>query len=224
MKAIFLGPPGVGKGTYASRISPQMGIAHISTGDLLREEVKKKTELGLKAKEYMDRGELVPDELVIDMLEKRIREKDCENGFILDGFPRTIPQAEALEKIVKIDVVINLLLKDEFLIEKISARRQCRKCGEIYNLADIDREGIKMPPILPKVPGKCDKCGGELYQRDDDKEETVRERLEVYKKQTAPLIEYYRKKGLLKEVRVTGGPEKMVPIVMEAMRSPPQTK
>lgn len=219
MKAIFLGPPGVGKGTYASKISPQLGIAHISTGDLLRAEVNGNTELGRKAKAFMDKGQLVPDELVIEMLLKRIKEKDCKNGFILDGFPRTIPQAESLGAKVKMDVVINLMLKDEFLIEKISARRQCRNCGEIYNLADINKDGIRMPPILPKKPGVCDRCGGMLYQRDDDKAETVKQRLDIYKKQTAPLIEYYRGKGILEEVKVKGGPEMMVPIVIKAMGS-----
>jgi len=219
MRAIFLGPPGVGKGTYASRIGPKMGIPQISTGDLFRAEIKKETELGKKAKEYIDKGQLVPDDLVIKMLMKRLKERDCEKGFILDGFPRTISQAEALNKKIKIDVVINLILKDEILIKKISARRQCRNCGEIYNLADIHEDGIHMPPIPPRVEGKCDKCSGELYQRDDDKEEVVKERLGVYKKQTASLIEYYRNRGLLKDVEVTGGPEKMVSIVIEAMES-----
>ncbi len=218
MKAIFLGPPGVGKGTYASRISPQLGIAHISTGDLLRAEMKKNTELGRKAKGFIDKGKLVPDRLVIDMLLKRLEEKDCAKGFILDGFPRTVPQAEALGRALDIDVIINLVLRDDFLIDKISARRQCRNCGSIYNLADINRDGIKMPPILPKKEGICDKCGGELYQRDDDKVETVRQRLDVYKKQTAPLIEFYRKRGMLKEIKVIGGPEIMVPIVIKAMK------
>jgi adenylate kinase len=219
MRAIFLGPPGVGKGTYASRIGPKMGIPQISTGDLFRAEIKKETELGKRAKEYIDTGQLVPDDLVIKMLMKRLKERDCEKGFILDGFPRTIEQAEALNKKIKIDVVINLILKDEILIKKISARRQCRNCGEIYNLADIHEDGIHMPPIPPRVEGKCDKCSGELYQRDDDKEEVVKERLGVYKKQTASLIEYYRNRGLLKDVEVTGGPEKMVSIVIEAMES-----
>jgi len=218
MKAIFLGPPGVGKGTYASRIAPQLGIAHISTGDLLRAEIKNETPLGKKASEFISKGQLVPDELVIGILLKRLKKPDCRKGFILDGFPRTVPQAEALDKNLKMDVVINLSLSDDILIEKISARRQCRTCGNIYNLADINRKGIKMPPILPKKPGVCDKCGGQLYQRDDDKPETVKQRLEVYKRQTAPLIEHYRKHGPLREVKVMGGPEVMVPIVIKAMQ------
>ncbi len=217
MKAIFLGPPGVGKGTYASRIAPQLGIAHISTGDLLRAEMANGSGLGKKAKGFIEKGQLVPDGLVIDMLLKRLKEVDCRKGFILDGFPRTVFQAESLDKNLKMDVVINIMLRDDFLIEKISARRQCRNCGKIYNLADINRDGISMPPILPKKPGVCDECGGQLYQRDDDKTGTAKQRLEIYKKQTAPLIEYYREKGLLKEVKVIGGPEIMVPVVIKAM-------
>lgn len=217
MKAIFLGPPGVGKGTYASRISPQLGIAHISTGDLLRDEVKAASPLGKKAREFMDKGGLVPDQLVIDMLLKRLKQPDCRKGFILDGFPRTVPQAEALERGLKVDVVINLLLAEDILLEKMLARRTCRKCGNIYNLADINRDGIKMPPILPKKPGVCDKCGGELYQREDENEKVIRGRFAVFRQQTEPLIAYYRKKGVLKDVRVIGGPEVMVPIVTRAM-------
>jgi adenylate kinase len=219
MKMIFLGPPGVGKGTYASRLAPKMGILHISTGDLFREEIKEGTELGKKAKEYMDEGNLVPDELVIDMLKHRIEKPDAKNGFILDGFPRTIPQAEALDKAVDMDVVVNIKQKDHVLIEKISARRVCKKCGEIYNLAYIKEEGLDMPPVLPKIEGKCDKCGGKLLHRDDDKEEVVRDRLEVYKKQTAPLIDFYKKKGLIVDVVVIGGPEVMVDIIEKAIKN-----
>ncbi len=219
MKLIFLGPPGVGKGTYASRLAPKWQVAHISTGDLLRAEIKKASELGMKAKEYMDAGNLVPDGLVIDMLKLRIQEEDCANGFILDGFPRTIPQAEALEDITQIDAVVNIQQRDDIIIKKISARRLCRKCGEIYNLAHIKEDGLDMPPVLPEKEGICDKCGGELYQRDDDREEVVRDRLEVYKKQTAPLIEFYQKKGLVVDVKVIGGPDVMTGIIEEALNS-----
>ena len=212
-----MGPPGVGKGTYASRIGPKMGIPHISTGDLFRENIKKETDLGKKASEYMDRGELVPDELTIRMLQERISKPDCERGFILDGFPRTIPQAEALDRITKIDRVVNITLREDIIVKKIAARRICRKCGDIYNLADIRFESYRMPPLLPKKEGICDKCGGELYQRDDDREEVVRERLKTYEKNTAPLIEYYRKKGIMVDVEVIGGPDIMVPIIMKAM-------
>jgi len=219
MKLIFLGPPGVGKGTYASRIGPKLGIPHISTGDLLRNEIKAETELGKKAKEFMDAGNLVPDQLVIDMLKKRIGKPDAMNGFILDGFPRTIPQAEALDKTIDIDIVVNIIQKDEIIIKKISARRVCRKCGEIYNIVHIKYGGIDMPPILPKVEGVCDKCGGELYQRDDDKESVVRDRLEVYKKQTAPLIKFYRDKGIVVDIDVVGGPDVVVPEIIEAIKN-----
>lgn len=218
MKLIFLGPPGVGKGTYASRISPQLGIAHISTGDLLRAEVKASSTLGKKAREYMDTGRLVPDGLVIDMLKQRIKQPDCKKGFILDGFPRTVPQAEALDKAMKIDAVVNIMLRDGILIKKIAARRVCRKCGDIYNIVHIKEEGIDMPPLLPKRPGVCDKCGGGLYQRDDDKESVVKGRLEVYKKQTAPLISYYNRKCLTVDINVTGGPDIMVPVIIEAIK------
>jgi len=217
MRLIFLGPPGVGKGTYASRIGPKLGIPHISTGDLFREHIKNQTELGKEAKNYIDRGELVPDELTIQMLKERIEQPDCEKGFILDGFPRTIPQAEALDKITTIDKVVNISLREDIIVRKIAARRICKKCGEIYNLADIREGSLVMPPLLPKKPGICDKCGGELYQRPDDKEEVVRERLKTYKKNTAPLIEYYRKKGILVNVEVQGGPDIMVPIILKAV-------
>lgn len=219
MRMIFLGPPGVGKGTYASRIGPDMSIPHISTGDLLRGEIKEGTELGRKAKQYIDDGNLVPDGLVIDILKERIEKPDAGKGFILDGFPRTIPQAEALDKITKIDVVVNIIQKDQILIDKIAARRTCKNCGEIYNLAHIKDGELDMPPILPKKEGICDKCGGELHQRDDDQEEVVRDRLEVYKKQTAPLIEFYKKKGIMVDVVVRGGPDIVVPDIKKAIKN-----
>lgn len=218
MRIIFLGPPGSGKGTYSSRIAPQLKIPHISTGDLFRNEIERGTGLGKKIKNIIDAGNLVPDDIVMQVLKERMSKPDCKNGFILDGFPRTLNQAKALDKIAKIDIVINLVLPDNILIKKISARRQCRKCGEIYNLADIREGDIHMPPILPKKQGICDKCGGELYQRDDDREKVVRERLGVYKKQTAPLIDYYKKKGLLRDIRVVGGPEIMVPKIMAILK------
>jgi adenylate kinase len=217
MKMIFLGAPGVGKGTYASRIAPRLDIPHISTGDMLREELKKGSELGKKAKGYMESGGLVPDGIVISMLEERLDRDDCKKGFILDGFPRTIEQADALDGITDIDVVVNLNLRDEILIKKIAARRVCRKCGNIYNVVHIKEGELDMPPLLPKVEGVCDKCGGELYQRKDDEEDVVRDRLEVYKKETAPLIEYYREKGLVKDIKVMAGPEIMVPRILEAV-------
>ncbi len=217
MKFIFLGPPGVGKGTYASRAAPKLGILHISTGDLFRGEVKKGTDLGKKLKEIMDSGELVSDEITIEVLKSRLSEPDAGKGFILDGFPRTIPQAEMLDSEMKIDAVINLFLPEEVLIKKIAARRVCRKCGDLYNVVAIKKGKIRMPPMLPKEEGKCDKCGGELFQRDDDREEVVRERLVAYRKQTEPLIDYYSKKGILHDVDVIGSPEVMVPIIMKVL-------
>ncbi len=192
MNLILLGPPGGGKGTQAKRIVEKYGIPQISTGDILRDAVAKGTELGKKAKEYMDRGELVPDEVVIGIVRERLSQPDCEKGFILDGFPRTIKQAEALDEILeemnkKIDAVIDIEVPDEEIIKRIVYRRTCKNCGAVYNL-------IYSPP---KEDNKCDKCGGELYQRDDDKEETVKERLRVYKEQTQPLIDYYKNKGVL---------------------------
>ena len=220
MKIIFLGPPGSGKGTYSTKISSQKGIPHISTGELFREEIKNQTELGRKANEYIQGGRLVPDELVIGMLKNRLDGEDCRNGFILDGFPRTLEQARALESISNIDVVINLVIPDGVIVKKISARRVCEECGENYNIADIhfgDKMQYRMPPILPKRQGICDRCDGNLIQRRDDSEDVVRERLGVYKKQTEPLIQYYREKGLLKDVEVTGSPEVMIPKILNVL-------
>ncbi len=188
MNLIFLGPPGVGKGTIAKEIVKEKGIPQISTGDLLRATVKKGSELGKKAKTYMDTGKLVPDDLVIDLLKQRIAQDESKDGFILDGFPRTIPQAEALDKSnVKIDKVLNFKATEKTIIERISGRRTCKKCGAIFHIKNIP----------PKVEGICDKCGGELYRRDDDKPKTIKKRLKTYKEQTKPLINYYAKKGLL---------------------------
>ncbi len=195
MNLILLGAPGAGKGTQAKMISEKYGIPQIATGDMLREAVAKGTELGKKAKEYMDRGELVPDEIVIGIVKERLQQPDCEKGFILDGFPRTLAQAEALDEMLKelgkeIDAVINISVPEEEVVKRIAYRRTCRNCGAVYHL-------IYNPP---KNDERCDKCGGELYQRDDDKEETVRERFKVYRERTEPLIDYYRKKGLLYDV------------------------
>ncbi|NHW22860.1 MAG: adenylate kinase [Archaeoglobales archaeon] len=195
MNLILLGAPGAGKGTQAKFIVEKYGIPQISTGDMLREAVAKGTELGKKAKEFMSQGKLVPDEIVIGIVKERLRQKDCKGGFILDGFPRTIAQAEALDRIMaemgrKIDAVINISVPEEEIVRRIVNRRICRKCGAIYHL-------IYDPP---KRPGICDKCGGELYQRDDDREEVVRQRFAVYRKSTQPLIDYYRKRGVLYEV------------------------
>lgn len=217
MNLILLGAPGAGKGTQAKIIMDKYGIPQISTGDMLREAVAKGTELGKKAKEFMTQGKLVPDEIVIGIVKERLAQKDCEKGFILDGFPRTLAQAEALDKMLaemgkKIDAVINVNVPEEEVVKRIVNRRTCKNCGAIYHL-------IYNPP---KKPGICDKCGGELYQRDDDKEETVRERYRVYKKNTEPLIDYYKKKGILYDVDGTKdieGVKKEVLEILEKIRS-----
>jgi len=213
-----LGPPGVGKGTYASLIGPILGIPQISTGDLVRKEIKDSSSLGIEIKELVGKGGLVPDEMVTEMLKNRLQEEDAQKGFILDGFPRTLKQAELLENITDIDVVLNIRLQENIIIRKISARRVCKQCGNIYNIADIREGEIHMPPILPKKEGVCDKCGGELHQREDDKEAVVQERLDVYKKQTQPLIDYYREKGTLKDIDVLGPPEMMVDRFLELLK------
>lgn len=218
MNIVFLGPPGSGKGTYASRSAPQLGIPHISTGDLLREAVAKKTAVGKKAEGYMKKGELVPDGIIMQMVKERLGQKDAKPGFIFDGFPRTIEQADELEKIRKVEIVINLRIPDYVIIQKILARRTCEKCGEIYNIADIHFERVNMPPVLPKKPGICDKCGGKLVSRTDETEQIIKERLDVYRKETKPLIDYYSKKKLLRNVDVIGSPEVMVPIIMAEIK------
>ena len=195
MNIVFLGPPGAGKGTQAKRIAEKYGIPQISTGDMFREHLSKGTELGQKAKEYMDKGQLVPDEIVLGMVEERLKQPDCEKGFILDGFPRTVPQAEALDKLLekmgkKIDYAICIDVPDDELVKRLTGRRTCKKCGMMYH--------VMFKP--PKEEGKCDVCGGELYQRADDNEETVRNRLKVYHEQTEPIIAYYEKKGVLHRV------------------------
>lgn len=187
MKLIFIGPPGAGKGTQAVIAAKEYDIAHISTGDMLRAELKAKSVLGSEAQGYIDRGELVPDGIIINMVKNRINENDCKNGYLLDGFPRTIAQAEELLSFAKIDRVINLEVPVETLIRRISARWLCKECGAAYNL----------PSPGEKV---CAACGAALYQREDDKAKTVKNRLAVYQAQTAPLIEYFSKKGLLSTV------------------------
>ncbi len=195
MKIIMLGAPGAGKGTQAKQIAAKYQIPHISTGDIFRANIKNGTELGKKAKEFMDQGLLVPDELTCDLVMDRIKQDDCANGFVLDGFPRTIPQAEALDAaLTKIgeamDYAIDVDVKDESIIERMSGRRACLNCGATYHIVTIP----------PKKEGICDTCGSALVLRDDDQPETVKKRLDVYHDQTQPLIDYYNKKGILKTV------------------------
>lgn len=186
MNLILLGAPGAGKGTQAKRISEKYGIPHISTGDILRANIKAGTELGKLAKSYIDKGALVPDEVIIKVMESRLAEADCKNGYLLDGFPRTIEQAKALDKITDVTLAVNIVVDNDAVVARIAGRRMC-VCGESYHVSAHPSD-------------VCDKCGAKLYQRDDDKEETVKSRLEVYEKQTAPLIEYYSAKGVLRDV------------------------
>ncbi|MBP5751331.1 MAG: adenylate kinase [Treponema sp.] len=190
MNFIFLGPPGAGKGTLAGQVAEEYGIPHISTGDIFRANIKNKTPLGVKVKAVIDAGGLVSDEDTCALVEDRLKQDDCKKGFILDGFPRTIPQAEALEKIKSDVQVVNFEVDNELIIARLSNRRVCKSCGANYN--------VKFMP--PKVEGKCDKCGGELYTRDDDKLESITNRLDVYRKQTEPLIGFYRERNKLTDI------------------------
>lgn len=189
MKIILIGAPGAGKGTQAFKITDKFAIPHISTGDIFRSNIKGGTPLGIEAKSYIDKGMLVPDELTIKIVEDRLKKDDCKNGFMLDGFPRTLEQAEALDKMCDIDLVINIDVPLELLLHRIVGRRVCKACGESYHV-DFMREG----------QSECDRCGNPLIQRADDNEESVKTRLDVYVKQTQPLIDYYGKKGVLKSV------------------------
>ncbi len=200
MRLILLGAPGAGKGTVAKLLTQLDGSVQISTGDILRGAVQAGSELGKKAKEYMDRGDLVPDDLILGIMEKRFLEPDCKKGFLLDGFPRTIPQAEALNKMlarlnIKLDMAVNLEVPREVILDRLSTRRTCvnPKCQAIYN--------VKSMP--PKIPGKCDKCGSDIVQRADETEAAISKRLDIYNEKTAPLIGFYKKEGLLFDVNAT---------------------
>jgi adenylate kinase len=210
---ILLGPPGAGKGTQARRLSENLKVPQISTGDLLRAARAAKTPLGLKAEEFMTTGRLVPDDLVIEMIEERLKVQDCRSGFVMDGFPRTLKQAEAFDQTVRrmgvaIDRVVNLDVAREELIGRLSGRRQCRKCGENYHVSfhPSQKDGI------------CDRCGGELFQRDDDREDVIRQRLEVYERQTQPLIAYYGQKSLLRNVQGTGSIDEIYGKIVHEIR------
>ena len=209
MKIVFMGPPGAGKGTQAEKIVENYQIPHISTGDMFRKAIKDQTELGMEAKRYMDQGALVPDHVTIGIVKDRLSESDCKSGFLLDGFPRTVDQAKALDEILtsldsKIDYVINIDVDLDILKERLTGRRICRSCGATYHM-------IFNPPA---VAGTCDKCGGELYQRKDDNEETVGNRLDVYVSQTKPLLDYYSLAGNL--VNING--QQSIDLVFEEIR------
>jgi len=203
VRTILLGPPGAGKGTQAERMIEKYNIPHISTGDIFRENIKNGTELGKKAQEYMNKGELVPDELVCEIATDRLKKDDCKDGFLLDGFPRTVYQAEKLDEFLaangqKLDTVIDLEVSDDELMRRITGRRVCKDCGATYHVTSFP----------PQVPGKCDKCGGVLIQRSDDNEETAKNRIDVYNRETKPLIDYYEKAGNIAHINGEISPEK----------------
>jgi adenylate kinase len=213
VRLVLVGPPGAGKGTQAQFIAAQLAVPKISTGDIFREHVSQGTELGMAAKKYMETGDLVPDEVTIAMVRERLGEDDAADGFLLDGFPRNVPQAETLDEILAdmgsaLNVVLELVVDDEEVIRRLSGRRTCRNCGHIWHV-DFD------PPTRE---GKCDDCGGQLFQRDDDKSETVRHRLEVYAEQTAPLIAYYAEKGVLVGIDATGPVDDVTERAIAALR------
>ncbi len=213
MRLVLVGPPGAGKGTQAQFIAAHASIPKISTGDIFRANVSQGTDLGLEAKKYMDAGDLVPDQVTVDMVRDRLAEDDATDGFLLDGFPRTLPQAEVLDSMLsefgsKLDVVLELVVDDDEVVRRLSGRRTCRGCGHVWHL-DFD------PPARD---GICDRCGGELFQRDDDKPDTVRHRIEVYADQTAPLIGYYAQRGLLVGLDATGPVEDVTERAIDALR------
>jgi adenylate kinase len=204
---VFLGPQGSGKGTVIGKIKSEFGVPHISTGDMFREALKEGTEFGKKAQEYMTRGELVPDEVTCGMVKERISRDDCRNGFMLDGFPRNLKQAEALDEITDVHTAVLLDVPEEVSLERLSGRRQCRACGTIFHLQFVP----------PKRAGVCDKCGGELYQRDDDKPEAIKERLALYRSETMPIVDYYDRAGVLTRVDGSGTPDQVVTRILEKL-------
>ena len=204
-RLVLVGPPGAGKGTQAKRIAAKTGVEHLSTGDILRDEVARGTPLGETAKGFMERGELVPDQVIVDMIGGRIRAADA--GFVLDGFPRTVAQAEALDEIGTLDVVISIDLAREDVVARLTARRVCEECGKIYNLSF-------RPPVDPTT---CEECGGRLVQREDDREDVIRNRYDVYERQTAPLITFYRDRGLLVEIDGRSGSDAVFERIVQVL-------
>ncbi|MDD4082523.1 MAG: adenylate kinase [Sphaerochaetaceae bacterium] len=208
MNLVFLGPPGAGKGTIASQAKDYYGISHISTGDLFRNAIKNETELGKKVKAILASGDLVPDSVTVAMVEERLKEADCKKGFILDGFPRTVVQADSLKKMVNLDAVINFQLDNNIVVKRLSGRRMCKSTGKIYHL-------IYNPP---KVEGIDDETGEPLYQRPDDKEDAIKNRLSVYKESTEPLIDYYKNEGLIIDIDASGSPEEVFSILKSKLK------
>jgi adenylate kinase len=190
LNIVVLGPPGVGKGTYSESISKRHGIPNISVGDLFRSAIKNQTNLGKRIKSYVSSGDLVPDQIVIKLVKNRLKEADCKNGFLLDGYPRTVPQAEAMMQFKKIDIALNFVAPDDVIMERIGGRRTCRKCGAIYHIKNVP----------PTIDGICDRCTGRLVQRSDEKPEVIKNRLEVYREKTKPVADYLRNKGLVADI------------------------
>jgi adenylate kinase len=215
MRILFLGPPGSGKGTQCKKLADQLKLTHLSSGDLLREAVAQNTEAGVQAKSYMDAGKLVPDPVLIAMFKEKLSQKEVADGFILDGFPRNVSQAKTLDQLLvdlkaTLDSVLNLQIADSFLTERITGRRSCKNCGAVYH--------IKFAP--PKQPDICDVCGSQLTQRSDDKEELVKKRLETYREQTEPLIEYYDLRHILKTIDAEGDPSEVFSRILQALKAP----
>jgi adenylate kinase len=212
LKAIIFGAPGAGKGTYASRLQAKLGVDVIAMGDIFRELIKVDSDLGRKVKGYVEKGALVPDDVVVEVLKDHLSKVPKEKGFILDGYPRTLDQAQKLDTVTPIDVIILLNVPDNIIIERLSSRRICRKCGEVYNVRFLK----------PKVDGVCDKCGGQLYQRPDDNPEVIRKRLQVYQEQTKPLLDFYKKKQVpfvvSETTRIDASPEEMVEKILSGLR------
>jgi len=205
MNIVILGSPGVGKGTYAKILSDKYKIPRISVGDLVRKVIRDETELGKKIKDYVSRGDLVPDEMVIELVKERLQKDDCKNGFFLDGFPRTIAQAEAMEKFMKTDKVLNFVASDWVIMSRLGGRRTCRECGAIYHVKEIP----------PKVEGICDRCGGQLYQRSDETPQAIKNRLRIYREKTKPVIGYFRKKSLLAKINANYPFEKIGKVISQ---------
>jgi len=209
VRVVIFGPPGSGKGTYASRLTQKLGVPHISTGNLVREEIRNNTPLGKTIENYSNSGALVPDDVITEILKNRIS-AEVSKGFILEGYPRKVNQAKALERITKLDAVVNLGVPDDLIVARLSARLQCRACGEIYNERTLK----------PKISGKCDKCDGELYRRVDDQPEVIRERLKVYREASEPVVEFYRAKSILKNIRnddANADPDSVAQQILEAI-------